>query len=102
MHLAIQNTTYEIQNTKFKLYLPGKFNIENALAATCVGLSENIDLEIISKALEKIKRVPGRFELVANNRNISIVIDYAVTPDSLKNYMNSFCKLREPRPQPKT
>lgn len=84
MHLAMQNTTYEIQNTKFKLHLPGKFNIENALAATCVGLSENINLEIISKALEKIKRVPGRFELVANNRNISIIIDYAVTPDSLE------------------
>jgi UDP-N-acetylmuramoyl-L-alanyl-D-glutamate--2,6-diaminopimelate ligase len=77
-------TKYQILDTKYQLHLPGKFNIENALAATCVGLSQNISLEIISKALEKIKCIPGRMEYVPNNKGLNIIIDYAVTPDSLE------------------
>ncbi|MCD6149605.1 UDP-N-acetylmuramoyl-L-alanyl-D-glutamate--2,6-diaminopimelate ligase [bacterium] len=72
------------QNSKFKLHLPGKFNIENALAAVCAGLAEGIDLKISAKALEKIKGIPGRLENVPNNKGLNIIIDYAVTPDSLE------------------
>lgn len=72
------------KNSKFRLNLPGEFNVENALAAACVGISENIDLETASKALEKIKNVPGRLEFVPNDKNLNIIVDYAVTPDSLE------------------
>jgi len=81
--LEAQNTKYEIQDTSFLLNLPGKFNVENALAATCVGLSQNISLETISKALEKIKGIPGRTEYVPNNKGFNIIIDFALTPDAL-------------------
>jgi UDP-N-acetylmuramoyl-L-alanyl-D-glutamate--2,6-diaminopimelate ligase len=64
--------------------LLGKFNVENALAATCVGISEGIDLEIIKAALEKIRLVSGRMEKVENNKGLNIIIDYALTPDSLE------------------
>lgn len=84
IRLDIQGTRYKIQDTEFGLYLPGQFNVENALAATCVGLSENIGPETISRALGKIKNVPGRFEFVPNSRNLNIIVDYAVTPDSLE------------------
>lgn len=66
-----------------KLNLPGLFNIENALAATCVALSQGISLEIIERALEKINRIPGRMEYVTNDKGLNIIVDYAVTPDSL-------------------
>lgn len=75
---------YQIQDIKYEIHLPGLFNIENALAAACVGLSEGISLETISKALEKIKGIPGRMENVLNDKGLNIIIDYAVTPDSLK------------------
>ena len=81
---GINYTKYQIQNTKYRLNLPGRFNIENALAAACVGISEGINLEIIAKVLEEIKGVPGRMEYVTNNRGLNIIIDYAVTPDSLE------------------
>jgi UDP-N-acetylmuramoyl-L-alanyl-D-glutamate--2,6-diaminopimelate ligase len=86
---------FKIQNLKFTLNLPGEFNIENALAATCVGLSQNIPLEKISAALAKIKGVPGRMEKIENSRGLNIIVDYAVTPDSLKklyNYLNRIKK----------
>ncbi|MDP1845698.1 MAG: cyanophycin synthetase [Candidatus Moranbacteria bacterium] len=63
--------------------MPGEFNIENALAAICVGLSQNISLEKISEELAKIKGVPGRMERIENDRGLEIIVDYAVTPDSL-------------------
>ena len=84
IELGIQNTRYKIQNINFILNLPGLFNVENSLAATCVGLSQNISLETISGALEKIKDIPGRMERVQNNKSLNIIVDYAVTPDSLE------------------
>jgi UDP-N-acetylmuramoyl-L-alanyl-D-glutamate--2,6-diaminopimelate ligase len=68
----------------FKLNLPGLFNIENALAAISVGISEKIDLPIIKKALEKITKVSGRMDEVENKLGLKIIIDYAVTPDSME------------------
>ena len=81
---GINYSSYQLQTINYKLSLPGKFNIENALAATCVGLSQNIDSETIKSALEKIKGIPGRMEYVPNNKGLDIIIDYAVTPDSLE------------------
>jgi UDP-N-acetylmuramoyl-L-alanyl-D-glutamate--2,6-diaminopimelate ligase len=48
-----------------------------------VGMAYNIDLETISKALEKIKGIPGRMEYVPNNKGINIIVDFALTPDAL-------------------
>jgi len=93
--LDIHNTRYTILDTQFILNLPGEFNIENALAATCVGLSQNIALPKISEALSKIKSVPGRMERIENERGLEIIVDYAVTPDSLKklyDHIKSFKK----------
>ena len=82
--LEIDASEYFIHDTLYTLHISGLFNVENALAATCVGLSYGISLETIKSALEKIQGVPGRMERVPNNRGIEIIIDYAVTPDSLE------------------
>lgn len=85
------------QTTNYKLNLPGLFNVENALAATCVGLSEGISEEKIKYALEKIKGVPGRMEHVPNNKGLDIIIDYAVTPDSLEKLYNLIDQIKKTR-----
>ncbi|MFA6159790.1 MAG: UDP-N-acetylmuramoyl-L-alanyl-D-glutamate--2,6-diaminopimelate ligase [Parcubacteria group bacterium] len=82
--LEINVSTYFIHNTLYTLNIPGLFNVENALAATCVGFVYGISDETIKNALEKIQGVPGRMEKVPNNRGVEIIIDYAVTPDSLE------------------
>lgn len=82
--LNINNSGYELNDIEYKIKLPGMFNIENALAATCVGISDGIKPETIKRALEKIKGVPGRLERIRNDKNLEIIVDYAVTPDSLK------------------
>jgi UDP-N-acetylmuramoyl-L-alanyl-D-glutamate--2,6-diaminopimelate ligase len=91
LNLSIKGSEFLVNGEKFALHLPGEFNIENALAATCVGLSQDIPLEKISAALAKIKGVPGRMERIENDRGLEIIVDYAVTPDSLEklyDYLN--------------
>lgn len=70
-------------NTYFNLPLLGEFNIYNALAAICVGLSQGIDLETIKGALEKMRGVPGRMEVVVQEP-FTVIVDYAHTPDALQ------------------
>lgn len=82
--LGIDGSEFEIDRHKFKINLPGLFNVENALAAICVGISQKIDLEKIKKALAKITKVVGRMDEVENALGVKIIIDYAVTPDSLE------------------
>ena len=79
-----QKSMFIVDGVKFQLNLIGEFNIENALAAICVGLSQNIGLERIANALGEIKNVPGRMDYVKNDKGIDVIIDYALTPDSME------------------
>lgn len=88
IELSIDGSEFLVNGEKFRLNLPGEFNIENALAAICVGLSQGIAIEKISAALAKIKGVPGRMEKIENDRDLDIIVDYAVTPDSLEKLYN--------------
>ena len=48
-----------------------------------------------NNCFEKVKGVPGRFELIKNDKDITVIVDYAHKPDSLKNVLltiKEFCK----------
>lgn len=75
---------FEIQNSKFVIPLLGEFNVYNALAAICVGLSQGIDLKVAAHALAKIKIIPGRMELINEGQPFKVIVDYAHEPKSLE------------------
>ena len=75
---------FKIDNTRFSSSLLGKFNILNSLAVISVGLSQNIKLEKIKQALEKITNVPGRMEVV-HDKEFKVIVDYAYEPNSMEN-----------------
>ena len=93
--LDVDKSEFIIRDSKFIIHLPGEFNIENALAATCVGLSENISPETISKALGKIKEILGRMEHIENNRELDIIVDFALTPDALDKLYGFLLKTKK-------
>ena len=70
-----------------KINVPGKFTVYNVLAAigTCYGIG--IDINEILKLVLNIKHVPGRLELVKNNADKNIIVDYAHTPDGLEKLL---------------
>lgn len=78
--------------------LPARHNIYNALAAIAVGVACGLSLEEIKKGLESFKGVPGRLEKVqahllkrpvSKNEDISVIVDYAHTPNSLEKILKS-------------
>ncbi|MDP3685804.1 MAG: UDP-N-acetylmuramoyl-L-alanyl-D-glutamate--2,6-diaminopimelate ligase [bacterium] len=62
------------------LKLPGKFNLQNALAAIAVGVSQHIPLAQITRELSEINRIPGRMDRVEVGQPFTVIVDYAVTP----------------------
>lgn len=87
-----QGISFRIKGVDFGLKLVGKFNAYNALAAICIGLSEGIPLEISKKALEKIKELPGRMEVIIE-KPFKVIVDLAHTPDSYDEVFNVIKKL---------
>lgn len=72
-----------------KLKLTGQFNIYNSLGAAALCASEGVSLEQIKQGLENLTGVPGRFERIANDRGLNVIVDYAHTPNGLENILNS-------------
>ncbi len=68
--------------------IPGRFSVYNSLAAISVAFSIGIDKEVIKEGLENIV-IPGRNELIPNDKDVTIMIDYAHTAESLENVLTS-------------
>ena len=76
------------RNERVKTGIPGRFSVYNSLAAICVAQKFGIDSETIKTALAEV-RVPGRSELVDNKMDLTIMIDYAHSPESLENILKA-------------
>ncbi len=66
------------------LAMPGKHNVENAVAAIGVSLSLGINPKSIKKAIASFKGVKRRFETLINNSQHIYIDDYAHHPEELK------------------
>ncbi|GAB4236038.1 MAG: UDP-N-acetylmuramoyl-L-alanyl-D-glutamate--2,6-diaminopimelate ligase [Elainellaceae cyanobacterium] len=75
----------------FQSPLVGQFNIANLLAAVGAALHLGLELETIAQALPGFTGVPGRMEQVqiSPEQDITVVVDYAHTPDSLENLLRA-------------
>lgn len=67
--------------------LPGEYNAYNMAAAASLAYVLGIDLEAIQEGVANLESIPGRFERVAPETGIDIVVDYAHTPDALEKLL---------------
>ncbi len=76
---------------EFRSPLVGQFNIANLLGAGGGGLSLGLDLGAMAAAVPDFVGVPGRMERVQVNdrQDVSVIVDYAHTPDSLENLLTA-------------
>lgn len=72
---------------KVNLHMNGMFSVYNVLAAVTATLAIGIDIETALKALQNVKGVAGRFEVVV--KKPLVIVDYAHTPDGLENVLKS-------------
>ncbi|MDM9582592.1 UDP-N-acetylmuramoyl-L-alanyl-D-glutamate--2,6-diaminopimelate ligase [Nostoc sp. GT001] len=75
----------------FRSPLIGQYNLENLLAAVGAVLHLGLDLQLVANAIPEFPGVPGRMERVqiSNEQDISVIVDYAHTPDSLENLLKA-------------
>jgi len=74
----------EFKIPAIKLALPGRHNIENALAAIQAALILHVPAEKIKAALANFKGVKRRFEYIVKSENHIYIDDYAHHPEELK------------------
>ncbi len=67
----------------FKLNVPGRFNLYNALAAISLALSLQIPLEVIKKTLKEFNGIWRRFEKIGEWQGKTIISDYAHHPTAV-------------------
>ncbi len=68
---------------EFRIGLPGRHNVSNALAAIAVGHHVGVSLEVMKKALAEFRGAGRRFELVGEAGGVTVMDDYAHHPTEL-------------------
>ena len=71
------------------LHMTGMFNIYNAMAAASCAMILGIGAEDIRQGLESMTSVPGRIEMLPTGTPYRVILDYAHSPDSLKNILKT-------------
>ncbi|MGH9845541.1 MAG: UDP-N-acetylmuramoyl-L-alanyl-D-glutamate--2,6-diaminopimelate ligase [Blastocatellia bacterium] len=81
-------------NLEINSPLVGRPFASNILCAVGIGLALGFDLETVARGVNSSRGASGRFERVSNNNNnngsgddITVIVDYAHTPDALANVM---------------
>jgi UDP-N-acetylmuramoyl-L-alanyl-D-glutamate--2,6-diaminopimelate ligase len=72
----------------------GKFNASNLLAVFAVAVNLNQDEDEVLTHLSNLEPVKGRFETVRSNDGKMGIVDYAHTPDALKNVLTAISGIR--------
>jgi len=87
-------TLLKINQTEVWAKLIGQFNASNLVAifavAELLGL-ENLEVLTIISQLENVS---GRFETLISDQGVTAIIDYAHTPDALKNVLETIKDIR--------
>ncbi|HAX39955.1 MAG TPA: UDP-N-acetylmuramoyl-L-alanyl-D-glutamate--2,6-diaminopimelate ligase [Clostridiales bacterium] len=71
------------------LAIPGLFSVFNAMGAAGMALAGGMKLSAVKAGLESLTSVSGRLEPVKTNRDFSVFVDYAHTPDALENVLKT-------------
>lgn len=91
---SIEGLELEVSNRNVWFKMIGDFNAYNLLGVfgAAVLLGENED-EVLTH-LSSLNGAPGRFELVAPGSKFTAIVDYAHTPDALKNVLETIAQFR--------
>ncbi|MDI9369577.1 MAG: UDP-N-acetylmuramoyl-L-alanyl-D-glutamate--2,6-diaminopimelate ligase [Synergistota bacterium] len=77
--------------------LPGVFNVYNALAALAAVLPYSYDGKALAGALSGMVQVPGRMEKISLENGVRCIVDFAHTPEALRNVLTELRRLCDGR-----
>jgi len=91
----LEGVKIKINNHELFSLLIGEFNAYNLLAVYGTSVLLELDEDEVLIALSTLKGADGRFEILRAKNGITGIIDYAHTPDALKNVLQTIQKLRK-------
>ncbi len=94
---GISYRTSGLFKENFNLKLGGLFNIYNSLAALLSSYLLGVKKQTAAEALKNIDGVPGRFELINEGQDYQVIVDYAHTPDGMKNVLEAVKNIKNKR-----
>lgn len=83
--------------SRVRLKTPGKFSVYNGLCAASMAMSLGFAFEDVASALSNSQSVKGRAEVVPTNRDFTVIIDYAHTPDGIENILSTMNEIKKGR-----
>ncbi len=83
-----------IDNQEAWYHLTGTYNASNLLAVYGVAFLMGENPEDVIRVLTTLRSVSGRFETVRSESGITAIVDYAHTPDALKNILETITGVR--------
>lgn len=92
---SFEGMLLKIDGTEAWSCLTGQYNAYNLLAIYTTAVTLGSDPEEVLVALSTLRPAPGRLENMRGPKDISVIIDYAHTPDALENVLKT---LREIAP----
>lgn len=75
--------------------LCGKFNAYNLLAIYGTAVLLGMDSDEVLQQMSGLGSAAGRFQLIRNNEGASAIVDYAHTPDALKNVLTTISDITQ-------
>ena len=78
-----------IDGTESWTRLTGKHNAYNILAIYSTAVALGVQPEETLVAVSRLEPAPGRLETIRGPKDLSVVIDYAHTPDALENVLST-------------
>ncbi|MCL7753663.1 UDP-N-acetylmuramoyl-L-alanyl-D-glutamate--2,6-diaminopimelate ligase [Polaribacter sp. Z022] len=87
-------TLLKINDTEVWTKLIGEFNASNLLAIYAVAELLGLEKLEILTIISQLENVSGRFEYVISDDNVTAIVDYAHTPDALKNVLETINDIR--------
>jgi len=79
-----------INHERVQTNLFGEFNIYNMMAAAATARAHDVKESQISQALQSFSGIRGRLERIDSSFDFSVYVDYAHTPDSLRQVYETF------------
>ncbi len=91
----LESNTFTIGDQKIVVNIPGKFNMDNALASYMIGTACGIEKTLIRTGIEKVTYIPGRMERVELGQKFQVYIDYAHEKLSMRNLLETLTMLKK-------
>ncbi|MFN8437891.1 MAG: UDP-N-acetylmuramoyl-L-alanyl-D-glutamate--2,6-diaminopimelate ligase [Cytophagales bacterium] len=92
---TLQGIEMDINGQQAWFQLIGDFNAYNILGIYGVAILLGEDSTEVLTALSAITPAPGRFEQIQSTTGITAVVDYAHTPDAVKNVLETLQEFRK-------